>query len=625
MTTPFGSWPSPLSPESVTSATRRLGTVRCDGHAVYFVESTADGRGALLRWQAGTLSPVTTVHQDGRGVDVGSRVHEYGGPPFAVADGTVVFSDRSDGRLYLMTREEDGSFGLPVAVTADDGARFADLTMSGRIVYAVAERHVDDVTNTLVAIDLATGTVHELVSGPDFVANPRPSPLGNALAWYEWDHPEMPWTATRLCVAELDTVEIGERRVISSGASSAISPAWLSEDELLFVDDVSGWWNCYRAEHPLGEVRVRPVHPAEVDMAAPPWQLDSSLTPLDSDHVLVRYVQGGTWHLGSVRASNGEFEEWVTGWDPAGEVAVGEGVVAFYATRTDQPGAVVALDVARGKVSVVRTSSDVTLPEEAVSLPEALTWEVEPGVVAHGFFYPPVNPAVTAPVTLPPLLVMVHGGPTSATSTGFDPSVQFWTSRGYAVLDVDYRGSTGYGRDYRRALDGQWGVADIADIASGVQYVAGRGLIDPTRVAIRGGSAGGYTVLRALTATDVFAAGMSRYGIADLALLAADTHKFEAHYTDGLVGPWPESQEVYAERSPLNHLDRLTAPLLLMQGGQDKVVPPEQATRLASELEARGADVELVIYPAEGHGWRAAETKRDALIRELAFYQRVLG
>lgn len=626
MTTPFGRWPSPYTPENVSGAARRLGTVRCDSRTVYFVESAPDGRGVLMRWEAGALAPVTAQHRDGRSVNVGSRVHEYGGPDFTVADGTVVFSERSDGRLYLMTREEDGSYTLPVPVTADDGARFADLTLRERVVYAVMERHGATITNTVVAVDLTTGAVHELVAGPDFVANPIPSPLGGALAWYEWDHPAMPWTATRLCVAELDGLELGQTRCLTSGRTSAISPVWLREDELVFVDDASGWWNVYRAQAPLGEARVRPVHPAEVDMAAAPWQLDSSLTPLDADHVVVRFTQAGSWHLGALRASNGEFEEWVTGWDPAGPVAVGDGVVAYVASRSDQPSAVVALDLQRGKVSVVRRSSDLTVPEEYLSLPEALTWDVADGAVAHGFFYPPVSPNVTATdEALPPLLVMVHGGPTSATSTGFDPGVQFWTTRGFAVLDVDYRGSTGYGRAYRQALDGAWGVADIADIAAGVRSLADRGLIDPARVAIRGGSAGGYTVLRALTSTDTFAAGMSRYGIADLALLAADTHKFESHYTDSLVGPWPEAAAVYAERSPLSHLDRLTAPLLLLQGGQDKVVPPEQAIRLADELRARGADVELVIYPDEGHGWRQEATKRDALARELAFYQRVLG
>lgn len=620
---PHGSWRSPLTLDVVTAATVRISPPRIDGEATCWKETGADGRGVVMAARAGRLEVVTTTFTDGQPVDVASRVHEYGGRDFDVADDVCVFSARRDDRLHVTVRGEDG-WSDPRAVTPDDGTRYADLVLWGHAVFAVAE--TTGGRDQLVRVDLLNGEVAVLRDEANFVANPRLNPAGTALAWYEWNQPHMPWDQTTLLVAELDGDRIGPVRPVAGGTRvSAISPLWVGDDELLYVSDPGGWWNVHRCTDPLGEARIRLLHPADAEFAAPPWTFDHSLALLDEDHVVCRWTHHGRWSLGAMRISNGELEEWVTGFEVASEVAAGGGRVAFVGAHESRPAALVELLLSTATTRTVRATAPETVPEPYVSVAEAVDWEVDGGV-AHGFFYPPVNPDVVGPDgELPPLLVLVHGGPTTAATGGFSPAIQFWTTRGFAVLDVNHRGSTGFGRAYREALDGQWGVADIADIAAGVRALAERGLIDGARTAIRGGSAGGYSVLRALTATDVFSAGTSRYGIADLALLAQDTHKFESHYTDTLVGPWPEAAETYRERSPLFHLDSLRAPVLLLQGEDDRVVPPSQAQAMAEAIRAAGGDVELVLYPGEGHGFRRAETTRDALVRELRFYGRVFG
>ncbi|MGM0384852.1 MAG: prolyl oligopeptidase family serine peptidase [Actinomycetota bacterium] len=619
-----GSWSSPLTVAEMTSAVVRLSPPRIDGDATYWKETGGDGRGVIVRAANGVHETVTTVHANGSSVDVASKVHEYGGRDFDVADGVCVFSERADSRLYVTVAGDDG-WSVPRPVTPS-GVRYADLTLTGHVVHAVAEIHGETVVNALARVDVPGGAVTQLRAEADFVANPQPNPSGTALAWYEWDHPDMPWDATRLMVAEIDGDRLGNVRQIAGGPGvSAISPVWVTDEDLVYVADPDGWWNVHRCTDPLGECRIRLLHPAEAEFASPPWTFDRSLAVLDEDHLVCRWTRFGRWTLGSMRLSNGELEEWITGLEVGSEVAAGGGRVAFVGRHANRPEVLAELILAEGSVRELRVSAPAVLADQWVSQAEPVDWGAGDSV-AHGFFYPPVNPDFAAPDgELPPLLVLVHGGPTTATAGTFSPGVQFWTTRGFAVLDVNHRGSTGYGREFRDALRGQWGVADIADIAAGVTALVDRGLVDGARAAIRGGSAGGYAVLRALTATDVFSAGTSRYGIADLALLAGDTHKFESRYVDGLVGPWPEAAEVYRERSPLFHLDQLRAPVLLLQGEEDAVVPSNQARQMADAIREAGGDVELVLYPGEGHGFRRAETTRDALARELAFYGRVFG
>lgn len=614
----------------MTAGTLRVSSPRIDGASTYWKETGADGRGVLLRMTNGTREALPTVFADGDPVDVASTVHEYGGPDFAVDAGRVVFSARRDDRLYLTMRSETG-WSVPLPVTPDDGVRYVDLTFRGSTVLAVAERHDGNaVTNFLVSIDVDSGNVTVLAEGADFYANPRLNPSGTVLAWYEWQHPNMPWDATALRVAALEESGSGAVALqipvtIAGGPrEAALSPVWLADDELVFVSDPDGWWNVYCCSDPLGTGRVRAVHRAAAEFAVPPWQFDASLTAIDEDHVAVRLCRGGLWAVGVLCLSDGDLELWPCGLEPDSEIAAGEGRLAFVGASPLSPSALVEV-TPDGGVHVLRESAQNRLEEAEISVAEAISWP-SGDAEAHGFFYRPRSAAaVVPPGELPPVLVLVHGGPTSAASAGFSPGVQFWTTRGIAVLDVNYRGSTGYGRAYREALSGQWGVVDIADIVSGVAALAQRGLVDGNRAVIRGGSAGGYSVLRALTVTDVFAAGTSHYGVADLALLAADTHKFESRYLDRLIGPYPEAADVYRERSPLFQLDALRVPVLLLQGEDDKVVPPNQAIDMAHEIRLRGRDVELVLYPGEGHGFRTAANASDALTRELTFYGRVLG
>lgn len=626
---PFGSWDSPLNASDLAASSLRLSPPRVDGAAVYWKETGPDGRSLLRRALGGVIEDLPAHFEDGEPVDVSSRVHEYGGGDFACADDVVVFSARRDDRLYVTTRDSSG-WSIPRPVTPADGVRYADLVLQGLKVYAVAEKHqpgagAEAVKNRMVVLDIATGAVTVLREGPDFVANPRPNPAGTAIAWFEWNHPDMPWDATALCVAELDEAALEPKVLVSGDRLSSISPVWLSDEELAFVSDPNGWWNPFRCTDPLGEARIRPLHPSEIEFAAPPWSFDGSLAALDDDHVVARWTSHGHWALGSIRLSNGELEEWVTGLEPRSTPATGDGIVAFIGASQTSPPVLAELTLAAGKIRVLRESSTQLLKEEYVSLAEAIDWESDTGPV-HGLFYAPTNPEFCgASSELPPVIVMVHGGPTDSADTTFSPLIQFWTTRGFAVLDVNYRGSTGYGRSYREALNGEWGVADIADLASGVVALAQRGLVDGKRAVIRGGSAGGYAVLRALTLTDAFAAGTSRYGISDLTTLAEDTHKFESRYMDRLVGPFPDAAALYRERSPIYALEELAVPVLLLQGEDDKVVPPSQARDLAAAITAAGGEAELVMYPGEGHGFRKAATITDSLDRELAFYQRVLG
>lgn len=609
--------------------------------AVFGVQG-ATGRTSLAREISGAARELDIVDAAGEPIDVGSRVHEYGGPALAIDGEAAIFSHRTDGRLYRVLLDADGSAALPI--TPDDGWRYADLQVISGHVICVAEIHDADHSrlprHVIVDIDLFDGDRQIIYEGPDFIAGVRLSPSGEQICWYEWDLGQMPWDHTRVRVGERFETGIAEIRTLSSGSSSAIAPLFVTEDDVVFADDVSGWWNLYRAE--LGaEVRVRPLHPAEAEFAVPPWTMDQTFTVLDDDHLLVTWIADGHAHLGSMNWHNGELEEWLIGYEPSGQPAARDGRVLLRAVSATVAPVILAIDLPHATSQILRQSDPEPLPEEWISLPEAFTYRVAPiapdspegralggGVEEHeafGYFYPPHHPTVTGPEdAAPPLVVMVHGGPTSAALPTFADRIQFWTTRGFAVFDVNHVGSTGYGTAYRDGLRGEWGVVDAADIAAGVRALAERGLIDPTKAVIRGGSAGGFAVLRALTTSDVFAAGTSLYGVADLTGLVRETHMFESRYLDTLIGPYPEQEARYAERSPINHLERLTAPLLLLHGARDAVVPLAQATGIRDELAAGQFDVELVVYPEEFHGFRAASVRKDALGRELAFYRRVL-
>lgn len=622
MSSPFGSWPSPLSPSSLTAATRGLDEVRVDGPDTYWLESRPweGGRVVLVR-HLGASGEVEDVV--GEGVNVRSRVHEYGGGAYAVRSGTVVLTTMPDLRVHVV--ESDGSLR---AITPESQFRFGGLVLGDGFVLAVREDHSGEgeAVNTLVRLDLAGDNADGgvvLWEGSDFVGRPALSVDGTEVAVVTWDHPNMPWDTTTLRRATLHHAGVLAWSVVEGRADlSAGQPQFHTDGSLWFVSDESGWWNLKR-DSGSG---IESVHSSDADFMLPQWVLGmSDFAFLADGRVLVHWWADGLGRLGVLDPSSGEITDVeLEGVQFDQLQAVGDEIVVRSGTFSDMPA--ILRGPVDGPFTTIRRSRDEGLDPAYASTAQPWTWANSGGDEVHGVFLPPTHPDATGPDgELPPLLVFVHGGPTSRTEAGLQLHRAFWTTRGFAVLDVNYSGSTGHGRAYRDRLLGQWGVIDIDDVVTGARSLADAGHVDGDRLAIRGGSAGGYTVLQALTVSDAFAAGTSLFGIADLEAMTTDTHKFESRYLDRLVGPYPEAKDVYVERSPIHHVDSVSSAVLLLQGGIDEVVPPAQAEVMAAGMRAAGEEVELVIYPDEGHGFRAAATIEDALTRELTFYGRVLG
>ncbi|MCA1781056.1 MAG: LpqB family beta-propeller domain-containing protein [Intrasporangiaceae bacterium] len=624
----YGTWSSPITPESLTAGQARIDEVRIDGPDTWWLELRPweGGRTALVRHDGHTGERHDVLAEPW---NVRSRVHEYGGGAYAVGDGLLVFSDFATNRLYRVSTRERPTPYEPTAITPEMAVRFGGLVLHERHVYAVREDHRADgePDNELVRLEVDGpdedgGLV--LATGSDFVSRPAVSPDGTEIAWIAWDHPNMPWDSTRLMVADLTHDGIEHPRVVAGGEGISVAqPAFSRDGTLWFVSDESGFWNLHRRDGGT----TRAVHTLGADIAAPQWLLGFVDYALREDGtVLIRRWVGETAHLGVLDPATGDLvdvEDEGTMFDHL--QAVGSDI-AFRRLLSDRPPEVVRGPVDGGGREVVAVSSPTVPDPEYVSLPETWTWTNSSGEEVHGLLYRPRNPRFTAPEEeLPPLLVNVHGGPTSRAEAAYAAMTQFWTTRGFAVLDVNHGGSTGYGRAYRERLRGQWGVVDIDDCVTGAASLADAGVVDGDRLAIHGGSAGGYTVLRALTTSDVFTAGTSSYGISDLRGLLSDDHKFESQYTIGLVASWPEGEDVYLERSPISHIDSLHGELLLLQGADDLVVPVSQAQQMADGMRAAGKEVELVVYEGEGHGFRMASTIIDSLERELAHYQRAFG
>ena len=620
---PFGSWPSPLSPAAMTAATRTLDEVRVDGPDTYWLESRPweGGRVVLMR-HVGASGAVEDVVGDG--VNVRSRVHEYGGGAYAVRSGTVVVTTLPDLRVHVVSPE-----GSLQAISPEGEFRYGGLVLGDGFVLAVREDHSaeGEPVNTLVRLDLATDNAdggRVLWQGSDFVSRAALSPDGSQVAVVTWDHPNMPWDTTTLRRADLsDGTGALDWTVVAHDEDVSVGqPRFDTEGALWFVSDESGWWNLKRDSGSGPES----VHTSEADFMLPQWVLGmNDFAFLSDGRVLVHWWADGVGRLGVLDPTSGAVDQVdVDGVQFDQLSCSGHDVTFRVGTLSELPG--IVRGPVGGPFTTLRRSRDERLDPAYASTAQPWTWTNSGRQEAHGLFLPPVHPDATGPEgELPPLLVFVHGGPTSRSEAGLQLARAFWTTRGFAVLDVNYSGSTGYGRAYRDRLRGQWGVADNDDIITGARSLAEAGLVDGDRLAIRGGSAGGYAVLRALTTSDAFAAGTSYFGVADLEALAADTHKFESRYMDQMVGPYPEAQETYAERSPIHHLDSVHGAVLLLQGGIDEVVPPAQAEVMAAGMRAADQDVDLVIYPDEGHGFRAASAIEDSLTRELAFYGRVLG
>jgi dipeptidyl aminopeptidase/acylaminoacyl peptidase len=628
---PHGSWPTPITSELVTAAAVRLGEVRVDAEDVVWAEGrpAEGGRTQLVR----RTPDGTTTDLLPDGMNARTAVHEYGGAAWWVRDGVVWFANWADQRLYRLPPG-----GAPQPITPEPAAaradRYADgdVAPDGATIVCVRERHADgsaaDVRNEVVRLAAHGPSEPEvLVSGPDFVAAPRLSPDGSTLAWLQWDHPSMPWDDTLLVVRDLAS---GEETVVAGGpGESVLEPRFEPDGSLLFLSDRSDWWNLYRW---TPGADIAPVVRVDAEIGEPAWLFGSArYARLDDGRVVFARWRAGRDGL-AVRETDGTLTDLDVPFSAIAAVrAAGPGAVVVVAgSPTAEPG-VHRVDVATAAVETLRPPRDLGLDPTQFSVPEHITFASVDGSgaprKAHAQFYPPASADSRGPEgERPPLLVQIHGGPTGAALPVLSLGVQYWTSRGFAVVDVDYGGSTGYGRAYRQELLGEWGVIDVADCLAAARHLAEQGRVDGNRLCIRGGSAGGFTTLAALARDDTpFAAGADHFGVADLEALAAETHKFESRYLDRLVGPYPQARDVYVDRSPIHHVERFTRPLIVLQGAEDAIVPPAQSERIVDALRARGTPVAYLLFEGEQHGFRRAENIRRALDAELSFYAQVLG
>lgn len=634
---PYGSWWSSIDLDLASGGTRRLGEPRIDAGSVFWIEGrpAEAGRQTLLRHGPDGVTRELTPAPFG----VGNKVHEYGGGAYLADRGRVIVSSLTDGRLFEI--DADGP-AAPRAVTAGGPWRFADLALgaSGDRLFAVRETHDRDepdrpdlVVNELVtlALDGSEGAGRAIVTGLDFVAAPRPSPDGRRLAWLEWDHPNMPWDGVRLRVAALNRDgSLGPVRTVAGDASTSIAqPAWSPSGVLHFVSDESGWWNLFAFDGPDGiEGSARNIAPMEAELADPAWVFGQSSYAFVADGRILAVARSDGRDALLIIDPDGRVTRPPTPFSELAGLRVEGRTAVAVAAGPHDAAAVVVLSTTTGRPTGVLARALPT-PLDPGLLPHAepIEFPTGDGDTARALYFAPTNAAFRGPDgELPPLIVDVHGGPTSCASSSLSVDRAFFTSRGIAFVDVDYRGSTGYGRAYRDALKGRCGIVDVEDSIAAARFLAQRGSIDPRRMVIRGASAGGYTTLAALTfRPEVFGAGISHFGIADLELIHLDGHKFESRYDEGLLAPWPEGRSVFRERSPIHVLHEIRVPMLIFQGLDDRVVPPSQVDAMEAALHDRHVPHAIMLFEGEGHGFRRAETHRATYAAELSFLGQVFG
>jgi len=625
-TAPHGSWKSPITSDLIVSESVGLIQPSIGGSNVYWIEMRPSERGRCVivtRDADGSTRDVNSVPLNAR-----TRVHEYGGGDYAVSNDVVYFSNFTDQRVY-----EQVSGAPPRPITPLSEMRYADFVLDnlrGRLI-CVREDHTtagQEPVNSLVGLGVegAEDSGQVLVAGNDFYSSPRVSPDGSRLAWLTWNHPNMPWDGTELWVADFKSDgTLGKSELVAGGTEESIfQPEWSPDGRLYFVSDRNGWWNLYRIGKD-GTAEV--VCQKESEFGLPQWGFGMSTYAFESaNRIVCAYTDRGMSRLATIDTRSLKLEEIDTSYSDVTYVRAAPGQAVFRAGSPSEPPSIVRLQLSTFSVEVVRRANNLKIDAGYISPPRAVEFPTEHGRTAHGFFYPPQNRDYqSADGELPPLLVKSHGGPTAAASTALSLNIQYWTSRGIAVLDVNYGGSSGYGRAYRQRLKNQWGVVDVDDCVNGARYLIDRGEVDGDRLMITGGSAGGYTTLCALTFRKSFKAGASHYGVSDAEALAKDTHKFESRYLDGLFGPYPAQREIYFRRSPINFTDQLSSPTIFFQGLEDKVVPPNQAEMMVEALKKKGIPVAYVPFASEQHGFRQAANIKRSLDGELYFYSRVFG
>jgi dipeptidyl aminopeptidase/acylaminoacyl peptidase len=622
MDTPYGSWKSPITSDLIVAQSIGLSEIRLDGNDIYWVESRPHeaGRYAIVSHATGKdLLP--------RPLNARTRVHEYGGGAWTLADGALYYSNFQDQRLYRLDRGATE----PCAVTAEGPFRYADgvIDRSRNEWVGVREDHTSpghEPANTIIRV--GAGGSRVLQSGHDFYSSPRLCPDGRWLAWLQWDHPRMPWVGTTLSIVRLDDddgMAAGAPLVIAGGErESVFQPEWSADGtELFFVSDRTGWWNLYRCS--LETLQVSAIKPMDAEFGQPQWVFGMSTYALAGPNRLVcSYTTKGLGRLALIDLSSGQFTDLDLPYSDFSSVRAHGDRVVFRGGSASIPASYVALDLGTGNTETLKRSTTVANDSSLAryfTKVEAIEFPTEDNRTAFGLYYPAFNPDYSAPANeKPPLLVKCHGGPTSAASSTLDLRIQYWTSRGISVLDVNYGGSSGFGREYRERLNGAWGVVDVDDCVNGARFLADQGLVDGRRSVITGGSAGGFTVLAALTFKDYFGGGASHYGVSDLAVLARDTHKFEARYLDSLVGPYPAREDLYRQRSPITDAACLRVPVIFFQGEEDMVVPPNQTESMVEALRRNGVPVGYLLFGGEQHGFRKSENIKRSLDAELYFY-----
>ncbi len=609
---PYGSWRSPITSSMIVESAIKLGEIVMDGEDLYWNEMRPEekGRSAIVRWTGEKCEDVLDRPYNAR-----TRVHEYGGGSFTVHAGTIYFSNFKDQGFYL--RNEEGEI---TPIITEKNKRYASPVFDEKrnFLYAVEEEHrsKQDVINRLVKIGSGVKPLHE---GHDFYSMPTLHPNGTRLAFITWDHPNMPWDESTLWMGELtsDGSLINVQEIAGGNKESVFQPMWSPNGTFYYVSDRSGYWNIYRED---GEC----CYSMKAEFGQPLWVFGmSNYGFLDDGRIVSVYTQKGSDHLGIIDPERQTLETIDLPFTNYGSFKVA-GNVLYFTAASPTLHVLAKFDVKKGILERIRLSKEMEIDPGYLSLPEALEFPTENGKVAYGFYYPPKNKEFEG-TDLPPLIVRSHGGPSTHAFPALNLEIQFWTTRGVAFLDVNYGGSTGYGREYRERLKGNWGIVDVDDCINGALYLAKNGRVDENRMAIKGRSAGGYTTLAALTFRDVFKAGASYYGISDLEALAHDTHKFESHYLDGLIGPYPEEKKRYVALSPIHHTDKLSCPLILFQGADDKIVLPNQAEIMFEALDKKQIPVAYILYEGEQHGFRMAKNIKKSLDSELYFYGKILG
>lgn len=623
-TAAYGSWKSPISSDMIVQGTISLVGMCFDGADRYWVEARPSeaGRNVLMRQAAnGMVEEITPAP-----FNVRDRVHEYGGAPFVIHEGMVYFSNFADNLLYV--RKPDGTIE---AMTSDTKKYYADGVIDplrNRLILVREDHTNSDIfaETTLVSMNADGSNEQIVVSGNDFYANPRFSPDGRHFAWLTWNHPNMPWDETELWVADVmaDGSLQNERKVAGGNQSSVIQPVWSPDNQLYFVSDKSNWWNIMRLEH---DGAVTTVCPMEAEFGSPSWAFGiSDYAFVDPDNIICTYSQNGRKYLATLGVASGRLALVETEDTYFTSIHSNGGKIGYIGASPVSFPHIVVSNPDGSEVEVLKSSAALQVSDDYICVPESIAFPTEGGKTAYAIFYPPKNPDFVAPgQEKPPLLVHVHGGPTAASQAVLNLSTQYWTSRGIAVVDVNYGGSTGYGREYRDRLKGNWGIVDVDDSANAALYLAKRGDVDEDRLAIAGGSAGGYTTLASLVFKDVYRAGASHFGLSELEVFVNETHKFESRYMDGLLGPYPEAKDVYYNRSPINFTDQLSCPVIFFQGLDDKIVPPNQAELMVEALRKKGLPVAYVAFAGEGHGFRMSENIKRSLDGEFYFYSRVFG